>query len=89
MQEEMEVYSVLKMLHWHLLGTGAPMSSQRSPVPMRTMQLQMFALFKDMQTVQIVYSLANNAPEQSDAWKIAYGSGNDQVKTCQNGLTSI
>ncbi|EPE33428.1 hypothetical protein GLAREA_06441 [Glarea lozoyensis ATCC 20868] len=25
---------------------------------------------------------ANDAPEQSDAWKIAYGSGNDVVKTC-------
>jgi len=25
---------------------------------------------------------SNDAPEQSDAWKIAYGSGNDVVKTC-------
>jgi len=24
----------------------------------------------------------NDAPEQSEAWKIAYGSGNDVVKTC-------
>ena len=65
MQEEMEVYSVLKMLHWHLLGTGAPMSSQRSPVPMRTMQLQMFALFKDMQTVQIAYSILMMLPSRA------------------------